>query len=249
MLDISDIAAVAAQQEIYKLVYMKLPLLSNATVPDAWAVDAATASKYFANFAENALPDYSSGALIPGDDLGVIDFSSSNKAAQENKVLESQKNVLNEASVGHVLNSSQISGTSAYENAMQANVAVGTKLLPTIEHWINRIIGNIISDPSWVHFYPTSRYTKKEMRKNLLEESQYALPQKLGLLSMSGIDPVQALSLSRLENDILNLGDKFNEPLSSSFTSSNANGYTSEVGQGAPTKDNDDLTDAGAETR
>ena len=57
----------------------------------------------------------------------------------------------------------------------------------------------------------------------------------------------ETMALNFFEEDVLGLKDKL-VPLSTSYTQSN-DGYTDEVGQGAPEKDPGDLTDSGERSR
>ena len=239
--DIGDIAAVADRMEIYKLVYMKLRTLTGAKTPDEFEVDPGTAVEYFNRMIEEALPDYASAAIVPGsEDLGVIDFSNTDKASETNKVLKATKTVLNTSGGAQILNSAEISGTTAFLAAIKADTefAIST-LLPQIAGWFNRIMPFVVQNPAKVHFYHTGRLTRDDMRKELLENAQYSLPTKLAIMSMAGITELDSMSLNHLEEDILHLSDKFNSPLRSSYTSSG----------GRPTSDASDLTDDGEASR
>ena len=107
----------------------------------------------------------------------------------------------------------------------------------------NRILPNVVSNPSTVKFFFVGRLTKDEYRKELLENAQYSLPTKLAIMTLSGINPLETLSLNHLEEDILKLGEKFNDPLKSSYTASgNDEG-------GRPTLGDDQITDDGEASR
>lgn len=246
LLDISDVTAAATKQEVYKLIYVKLKTLSNANSANQWEIAPDIVLQYL-NRAINdgAFNDYSTVTAIPtNDDLGVIDFSSTNKTAERNKVLDANKNVLNSSGGAQILNSSEISGATAYKYAIMADTEYALSLLDAIEGWFNRIAKIRLSNPSKIHFFRVGKYTKEDLRKQLLEDAQYSLPAKLSVMALdSGMNQKDLLSMNHLENDILKLGDKFNQPLASSYTSTG-----SDTG-GAPTKDVSDLGDEGAETR
>lgn len=242
--DISDIAAVAEQMEIYKLVYMKLKTITGAKSPDEWEVTPETVVEYFQRLIQDALPEYASGAIVPGNaDLGVVDFSSTDKASETNKVLKATKSVLNTSGGAQILNSAEITGSTAFNAAIKADIefAIST-LLPQINGWINRILPFVVSDPSTVHFYHVGRLNRDEFRKELLENAQYSLPTKLAIMTLCGIDELSTLSLNHLEEKILNLGDLFNDPLKSSYTSSG-----NDVGR--PTLGDDEISDDGEASR
>ena len=243
--DIADVQNVADRSEIYKLIYLKLKTLTGAKMADEWSVNPAIVVEYFNRLINDALPDYMSAAIIPGnDDLGVIDFSNNDKTAESNKVLKATKSLLNTAGGAQILNSADISGTTAFHGAIHSdeNFAMST-LLPQIEGWFNRILPYVVSNPSTVKFFFVGRLTKDEYRKELLENAQYSLPTKLAIMTLSGINPLETLSLNHLEEDILKLGEKFNDPLKSSYTASgNDEG-------GRPTLGDDKITDDGEASR
>lgn len=242
--DIVDNQKIADDAEIYKLIYLKLNTITGAKMPDEWTVNPEIAIEYFQRLIDEALPDYMSAAIVPGnDDLGVIDFSNTDKASETNKVLKATKSVLNTSGGAQILNSAEITGTTAFLAAIRADTEFSlSSLLPQIEGWFNRVIGNVVSNPSFIKFYHVGRLTREDFRKELLENAQYSLPSKLAIMSLSGLDPLQVLSLNHLEEDILKLGDKFNDPLKSSYTSTNNE-------NGRPTSDAGDLTDAGEASR
>lgn len=243
--DVQDVQNIADQAEIYKLIYLKLKTITGAKMPDEWAINPASAMEYFSRLINEALPDYVSAAIIPtNDDLGVIDFSNTDKATETNKVLRATKSVLNTSGGAQILNSADITGSTAFNATLIADTEFATNpLLYEIEGWFNRIMQYCVSKPAQIKFFRTGRLILDTFRKNLLEDAQYSLPTKLAIMSINGIDPMQALSLNHLEEDILKLGDRFNDPLRSSYTSSgNDEG-------GRPTLDDDQISDSGESSR
>lgn len=242
--DVADVAAVAEQQEIYKLIYMKMRTLSNAKMADEWTVSPGIAIEYGNRLVDEALPDYASFGIVPGnEDLGVVDFSNTDKASENNKVLKATKNVLNSSGGAQILNSAEITGTTAFNAAIKADTEFAiSSLLPQIQGWLNRVMQYVVSNPARIHQYHVGRLTRDDFRKELLEDAQYSLPSKLAIMSLSGLDALDTLSLNHLEENILKLGDKFNDPLKSSYTSSNNEG-------GRPTSSDSEITDDGEASR
>jgi hypothetical protein len=235
--DVADVQAVADAQEIYKMIWYELETITGSNVPDDWKVDPNVAVDYFNRMIQEALPDYTTAAMVPGK-LNVIDFSSNDKTKESNKVLNSTKTVLNTSGGAQVLNSADITGTTAYNAVLKVDTefAICT-LLPQTEGWFNRIIGNMISNPSRIKFFHVGRLTREDFRKEMLENAQYGLPSKMSIMVLSGIDELSILSMNYLEEEVLNLSERFDSPLSSSFTQS------SEVGR--PESDPSELTDDG----
>jgi hypothetical protein len=157
-----------------------------------------------------------------------------------NKVLKTTKAVLNSSGGAQILNSADISGTTAFHASLHADENfIIPFLLPQFSGLINRIIGNVVKNPCKIHFFEVGRLTRDEYSEELLKKAQYSLPTKLAVLSLNGIDPLDTLSLNHLEDDILKLGDKFSRPLNSSYTSTG----------GRPVSSDSDLTDDGESSR
>lgn len=244
--DIADNQAVADSLDIFKFIYVKLRTLTGAKMTDEWSISPEIVVEYFNRMINEALPPYVSAAIVPtNDDVGVVDFSSTDKTAQTNKVLNATKSVLNTSGGAQILNSADIVGTTAFRAAILADTEFAiSSLLPQIEGWFNRIMPFVVSNPAKIHFYHVGRLNREDLRKELLEDAQYSLPTKLAVMSLSGLDPLDTLALNYLEENILKLGDKFNDPLKSSYTQSAGDNEG-----GRPTSDDSDLTDDGESSR
>lgn len=244
--DIEDIQSVSDAMEIYRLVYLKLKTISGSKMPDDFEVSPQVAIEYFNRMLDdNLLPDYTSAAIVPGsDDLGVIDFSNTDHANEVSKVLKTTKAVLNTSGGAQILNSAEISGSTAFHASLHADENYSmSSLLPQIEGVVNRLLSFAVKDACKIKYFFVGRFTRDEFRKELLEDAQYSLPTKLAIMSLSGINPIDALSLNHLEENILKLNEKFIYPLNSSYTmSSNDEG-------GRPTLDDDEISADGEVSR
>ena len=243
--DIVDNQKIADDSEIYKLIYLKLKTITGAKMPDEWEVNPEIAIEYFQRLINEALPDYMSAAIVPGnDDLGVIDFSDTDKASETNKVLKATKSLLNTSGGAQILNSAEITGSTAFHASLHSDENfIIPFLLPQYEGWFNRIIGNVVTNPCKIHFFRVGSMTRDEFMEELLKKAQYSLPTKLAVMSLSGVDPIDTMSLNHLEEDILKLNERFIYPLRSSYTSSGSE----EAGR--PTSSDDQITDDGDASR
>ena len=243
--DVFDNAAVADSIEVYKLIYLKLKTITGAKMPDEFEISPSVAIEYFNRMLDdNLLPDWASGAIIPGSsDLGVIDFSDNDHANETSKTIKATKSIYNIAGGAQVLNAAEVTGTTAHHSALHVDEDFAFTILPAIQGWFNRILPYVVKNPSTVKFFHVGRLTKDEYRKEILEDAQYSLPTKLAIMSLSGIDPLETLSLNHLEEDILKLSEKFNSPLQSSYTSSG-----NDTG-GRPTLDDDEISEDGEKSR
>lgn len=233
--DLADVQAIADEQQIYKLVYLPMETLNNATTWDEFKVNPDTLLEYFNKFLNEALPEYVSGAVIPGEGLKTIEFDD-NAANDTNKIENSQTTILNTSGGGMVLNTSKITTQAGFEAAMKCETefAVST-LLPQINAWTNRMLQiELGNNHAKVEHFEISVYTKDALKKSLLESCQYSFSNRLAYNTLNGISEKETLAMNYLEEEVLGLHNIMRYPLQSSYTTS------SEIGQGAPEKDADE---------
>lgn len=237
--DTEDVEAIADAQDIYKMIWIELKTLGQEM--DDWKIDPDVVIEYFNRMVSEALPDYVSAAIVPGE-INTVNFSN-DTTNDTSKVAKATEAVFNMAGGAEILNGSTISGTTAFKAAEIANTEYAiSSLLPQTQSWVNRFLTYHITNPCKVRFFPISVYTKDDFRKELLTAAQNGLPTKLAYNSLNGFSALDTMALSYLEEDILGLTDKL-KPLKTSYTQSSAD----EVGR--PTTDDADLTDTTEESR
>lgn len=236
--DLENIQAVADAQSIFKLLYLEMPLLKNSNTVDDWAVDPSLVEKYY-NRLSGQIPEYYALGISPTE-LKYVNFES-DASTDTTKIANATSALLDMAGGGEILRGSTINNTYAFKMATIANTEYAiSSLLPQVSSWVNRMLKIWCKNPCKVKFAPVSVYTRADYREQLLSSAQYGLPVKLQLNALNGYNELDTLSMNYLEENILELHNKF-VPLQSSYTQSGGtvdeDGYTSEVGQGAPTKD------------
>ena len=240
LLDLEDIQAVAAEQEIYKLIWYELETLEGTDTPDDWKVDPSLAVDYFNKMVDEAIPPNMSAAIVPGK-LNEISFPDST-AADTTKVMKATETVLNTAGGAEVLNGSTINNTYAFKLATMVNTEYAiSSLLPQIQSWVNHRMMLTISNPCKVKFFAVSVYTLPDYKEQLLTAAQNGFPTILAYGACNGYSEKDTIALNKLEVNILGLTDNF-KPLSTSYTQS-----SNDVGR--PKTPDDELTDSGDRTR
>ena len=185
LLDLEDIQAVAAEQEIYKLIWYELETLDGTDTPDDWKVDVDLAVEYFNKMVDEAIPPNMSAAIVPGK-LNEISFPDST-ASDTTKVMRATETVLNTAGGAEVLNGSTINNTYAFKLATQVNTEYAiSSLLPQVQSWVNHRLQLLLSDPCKVKFFPVSVYTKDDFKEQMLTAAQNGLPTKLAYNTLNG---------------------------------------------------------------
>jgi hypothetical protein len=189
-----------------------------------------------------ALPDYISAAIVPGK-LDQISFPD-NASTDTTKIVQATESLFNSSGGCQVLNSSNITGTTAFEASLQVDTEISiSKLLFQTQGWLNRFLTYWVSNPSKVNFLEVSSYTKSKLKKDLLESCQYGFSNILTYNALNGISEKSTIALNYLESTCLGLAKSF-VPLQSSYVQSG----TSDTG-GAPEKDSTELTDDGESSR
>lgn len=222
-----------------------MKVLSGTDEADDFEVTPDITLDYFNRLLETGLPPYVAGAVIPGDELKVIDFSNS-VDNDVNRVEKASNQILSTGGGGAILNSSQIDSTAALNAWLkeETEFAIST-LMPQINGWVNRMLSYELSNPCKVDHFEISIYTKEEFRKSMLESCQYSFANRIAYNTLLGVSEKESLANLWLETEVLKLQDKMVFPLSSSFTSS---GDSNDVGRPS-LDDTEPISDSGERSR
>lgn len=229
--DLEDIQAVADEQQIYKMITATIPHSDDKDAVDQFLIDPNTAIDYYNKLVES-LPDYIAAAITPIP-LDVLTFGD-DQATDVNKIENATKTVFNTSGGAQLLNSSSISGTTAWQGAIKFDEKYATaSLLPQTQAYLNRFLSYHISNPAKVKLLETSPYTKSVLKKELLEEATYGLPTALTVNNLNGFNELETMSLNFLQSEVLNITESF-KPLQSSHTQSSSDnkggGQTKDIG-------------------
>ena len=241
--DMKDLNMIAEEQQIYRLLALKIPLLKNSNEIDDFAVDPKTAISYY-NKIVDSLPDYTNAILMPGLDVEAIKFDS-DQAADVNRLENATKSVLNISGGSQVLTASLAgSNGTAWKGAIKADEENAlSSLLPQTQAVVNRLISYKIKDHAIVKFLEVTKFSKQEYADLLMKEMNYGLPIKLTLGSLNGFTELETISMAYLEHD-LDLNNLFVTLQTSSTTSNTGSGSA-----GAPEKSDVEITDDGEASR
>lgn len=240
LLNLSDVQAVADEQQIYKLITATIPLLSGSDTPDDWAVDVSTALDYYKKL-EASLPDYVGSAITPIP-LDVISFSD-DQTTDTTKVQNATKELLNTSGGAQTLNSATLTNSEGVRSANRVDSAFAiSPLLGQIQGWTNRMLSYLVSDPAKVKLFNVSIHTKDAFKESLQKDLNYGFVSSLAVNSLNGFSELDTLSLNYLEKDILNLNKRFVPLQTASTQSGDSEG-------GAPEKSDVEISSEGEKSR
>lgn len=241
LIDLDDIQAIADKQDIYKMIWLELETITGSKDVDDWKITPDIVIEYFERMINEALPEYTSAAIIPGK-LDQISFNN-DTATDTNRIAKSTETLFNSAGGAQILNSGTISGTTAFTAAIKADTEIAiSMLLPQTQGIVNRLLSYYISNPAKVKFFEVSTYTKDELKESLLKAAEYGMPTRLAYNTLNGFSEIDTLALNFLEINCLNLNENL-IPVQSTHTQSG-----SDTG-GAPEKDDSEITDDGEASR
>lgn len=245
--DLIDIQADADALSIYKLIYLPMTVHNSSKDSDDFEYTPDLQHKYFNQMlSQGLIPEGVSAAMVPAEELKVIDFSKTIDS-DTNSVEKSSTQILQTAGGGAVLNANGITSTAAFLAWLKSETEFAlSSLMPQINGFANRFLSYKLSNPAHVEHFEVSVYTKDDFAKALLESAQYSFPNRLAYNTCLGIREKETMAMDFLENTILKLPEIMVHPLQSSYTQSADSG---EVGQGAPTKDAGELTPEGDRSR
>ena len=243
--DLQSIQNIKDELEATKLLYAKINTLKGTNQVDDFEIDLDLAAAFFAKI-QAALPDEIAFALSPMD-IQSVDFSTNN-ANDVNVVEKAYENIINSGG-GIVLNQNKITNSASFKLALMADCQDSVAVVEQINAWINLWILNHLGETGMiVEFSDVSPYFVEDRVNQLLKAGGYSVPIKLELASLLNANPVKERGMSYMENVLGLTIDSWNKPLVSSAVQA-GNVEHGDGSDGAPKKDEGDLSDEGQSTR
>ena len=201
-------------------------------------------SKYY-DMIQDVVPEDIGIAMTPGK----LEEHSFERAGQTDTDLVEQatNNFFNEAGVSQLLFSSDKAGTSVLSASTEIDATYIYSLYRQVERVVNEILKSELKDKLIFRFklLDVNVFNKKDKIEEALKQAQYGIGGSISTIAaLNNNDLSEIESLTKLENNIFKFHDQF-KPLSSSHTQSGSNSNTG----GAPTKEDDDLSESGVKAR
>ena len=244
LIDLQSLIAVKDSLDIYKLLVMKVPLLSSSKNPDDLAINLNLAKKFY-NLALETLPEEIGLILSPGMDVDSISFDK-NATSDTNAIADSYQNLMEQTGISQIFDSSRLTGASSVKMSMLSDALMATKgIMQQVAAFINeRIQMEYPNSVAYIKFIDTTTYSKDDRISQVEKAANAGMPVKLEYMTLLGYDPIESIASDWLETKLGLAVNKFVHPLVSSHTQSGG----SDTG-GAPTKDDGDLSDSGSDTK
>ena len=243
--DLQSVQNLKDEMEAYKLIWAKINTISGTKDVDDFEIDLDLANAFYQKV-QAALPDNVAFAMSPMD-LDSIDFKS-NDAEDTNIISRAYENIIS-SNGGIVLNHNKITNSASFKLSLQFDCMDAMAVIEQINAWINLWILNHLGETGMViEFSDVSPYFIEDRVNQLLKAGGYSVPIKLELASLLNANPVKERGMSYMENVLGLTIDSWNKPLVSSAVQA-GNVENGDGSDGAPKKDEGDLSDEGQSTR
>lgn len=243
LIDLQSLVAVKDSLDIYKLLVMKIPMLSGTKNPNDLALSLDLALKFYQKALE-VLPEEIGCVLSPGMDVDSVSFDK-NATSDTNAIADSYQNLMEQTGISQIFDSSRLSGATSVEMSMLSDALMATKgIMQQVEAFVNeRIQMQFPNSMAYIKFIDVTTYNKNERIKTIKEAASSGLPVKQEWMTLLGYDPLEAMANDWLETKLGLATTKWINPVKTSYT------QTGDSTTGAPTKDGGDLTDDGEASR
>ena len=244
--DLQAVQSVVDELSAYKMIWAKIPTISGSKEPDDFAIDLDLAKEFYQKLL-TIVPEGIALGLSPMD-LDVLEFQNNSAAEDTNTLNKAYQNLI-ETNGSIVLNSNRITNSESFKKAMMVECLDAMKPVTQLNAWINLYLKlNYNVENFVVEYSDVSPYFVEDRLSTLKEAAGYGLPVKLEYSSLLNLTPVKERGMAYVE-DILGLGTTdWIHPLVSSNTQSGVD-PSNDGSQGAPTKDDTEISADGVATR
>ena len=227
---------IKTQNENYQLLALEMDVNNKSGKPNDFTVSVDVAQAFF-DMILNNLPQ-GVGAILSPVKTSPIKFDQ--KSNQLDQVANATTSLFDSLGLSPVLFSgASNAGTLKYSTKLDESLIFG--IYRQAERWINRKLKQ-----QSFNFHTTllnlTIYSRTDVQDELLKLASASVPVKVHLGASVGLSPLDLITSSFLESDVLQIQEKW-QPLSSSHTQSGSQ----EAGR--PSQGDDQLSDAGEVTR
>ena len=239
-----DIQLSKTELENYLLLVAKIPYQKDGDKENNFQLSLDKAIEYF-DLMAGSLPSQIGSILSPFASIEPIKLNKTEK--ELDSVTLAENSIYNAAGIPKaIFNSDKVTG-AALTKAIVNDEAMVFKVVRQFERWINCKLKDAIKKINFkVTFLDTTRYNRDDLVKGYKEAATLGIPCKFLYCASLGMSPSDVLASTILENDILNLTDKF-IPLKSTHTTSGKDSGKKDSGR--PEGDEGSLSPEGEITR
>lgn len=245
LIDARSLQRVKDEIQNYKLIIQKIPFFDDTKEEDDFKLQVDTAIDYY-NRLLAVVPESVGVALSPME-TDTIDFVPDDH--DDNLVAESMKEVFDDSGTSQMLFNSDKSGSVGLDASIKTDVAYVWGVVESLQRWVNRrLLYNTSKIKFNFEFLRVDIFNKDKAVDRELKLANSGIPNKLRLAATDGMNPLEVLSAQYLENEILELHNKW-IPLSTSYTMSGINGDDQTLDDSTDTGGDDSINDGNEQSK
>lgn len=198
----------------YMVLTQKLPMRTDSDNNNDFLIDK-DFMMFFHNQASDVVPD-NVGVITSPMEIEPIKFDQDR--ADRDGVGKATRDFWEGSGASQLIFSSDNNSSAGLQMSIKSDEEIIFTLLTQIERWLNRYLKNEFNDLMYnVTILPITRFNQDTMYKMYLESATYGVPVKSFLSATVGLDPIEVMNMSFLENDLLKMHEEW-IPLQSSHT-------------------------------
>jgi hypothetical protein len=200
----------------YMMLTQELPMRKDSDNNNDFMIDR-DMMLFFHNMASDVVPE-NVGVITSPMKIEAVKFDKDR--ADSDGVAKAERDFWSGSGTSQLLFNSDSSTSQGLLMSIKTDEEIVFGVLTQITRWLNRYLkfeySNLMFNVDILH---VTHFNRQDMYKMYLEAGQYGLPVKNHLSATIGLSPIETMNMAYLENDILELHEKF-IPLQSSHTMS-----------------------------
>jgi hypothetical protein len=198
----------------YMVLTQKLPMRDDSDSVNDFLIDK-DFMMFFHNQAADVVPE-NVGVITSPMEIKQVKFE--NDRADRDGVGKATRDFWEGSGASQLLFSSDNNSSAGLNMSIKSDEEIVFSVLTQIERWLNRYLKSEHKDLMFnVSILPVTRFNQDTIYKMYLESATFGVPVKSHLSATVGLDPIEVMNMSFLENDLLKMHEEW-IPLQSSHT-------------------------------
>lgn len=226
------------QIDNYMMIYQRIPIRGDSESNNDFTIDYDSVEFFHEEIADS-VPE-SVGVVTTPMELEPIEFQ--RDTVDIDNVAKSEKGFWSASGTSQALFSTENNTTQGINSSIATDEQIVFALLRQLQRWTNRFVKYAHGDTMFsIEILDVTYFNQEKYYKYLLELSQYGIPVKTLIPASVGIEPIEVVGLSHLENEVFGIHESW-IPLQSTHTMSNKDREASSPSSGgeeptSPTED------------
>lgn len=226
------------QIDNYMMIYQRIPIRGDSESNNDFTIDYDSVEFFHEEIADS-VPE-SVGVVTTPMELEPIEFQ--RDTVDIDNVAKAEKGFWSASGTSQSLFSTENNTTQGINSSIATDEQIVFALLRQFQRWTNRFVKYAHGETMFsIEILDVTYFNQEKYYKHLLELSQYGIPVKTLIPASVGIEPIEVVGLSHLENEVFGIHESW-IPLQSSHTMSNKDREASSPSNGgeeptSPTED------------